>query len=282
MNLWTVASIVMLAIIFWLNATIIATPYIAKLSGQATPLMNKKAGVITILLLSASLMYFMFIVGDLADAGLSGMFDPMYMEFIQTGPIGQFVLLQIGAAVLWLVVAVVGLPPIRVLAYMGAAALMSWSFLGMGHSAEAAWWAKLAFLIHLLAAWLWFGSLHGLRHLATSVPPAKARRIMETFGSHMSIAVPALIIAGMLMYRSATGQWIPALPFNSYTFVLAAKLLLVGLILVMAAIHKFKLVPQLDGALAAHRLKQSITVEMLLAVLIIMLAMTLSSGLSPR
>ena len=97
----------------------------------------------------------------------------------------------------------------------------------------------------------------------------------------MSVAVPILLIAGVVMYRSATGQWIPELPLTSYDTVLLAKLVFVALILLVAARHKLTLVPQLNSESAAKRLKQSITAEMVLAVTIFILASALSSAFSP-
>ena len=98
---------------------------------------------------------------------------------------------------------------------------------------------------------------------------------------HMSAAVPILLIAGLVMYRSATGRWMPELPLTSYDTVLLAKLVFVALILLVAALHKLKFVPQLNDNAAAKRLKNSITAEMVLAVTIFTLASALSSAFSP-
>ncbi|RUO56645.1 MULTISPECIES: copper resistance D family protein [Pseudidiomarina] len=280
MTLWSVASVLTLAFIFWLNAVMTASPYIVYLSGLKKQ-SERKNSLVALLLLLASLLYFFLKVGSFAAEGFAGMIDTTYMQFIWTGPVGLFIQLQVTVAVVWIFYSVVKVTSIQWMLYVAAVGLMGWSFLSIGHGSDAVWWSKLALLIHLLIAWVWFGSLNSLRKLATSVSPDKSKAIMERFGMHMSAAVPILLIAGVVMYRSATGQWIPELPLTSYDTVLLTKLVFVALILLVAARHKLKLVPQLNNESAAKRLKQSITVEMVLAVTIFILASALSSAFSP-
>ncbi|KJY97154.1 copper resistance D family protein [Pseudoalteromonas ruthenica] len=280
MTLWSMASVLTLAFIFWLNSVITASPYIAYLSGLKK-LSEQKNSVVALLLLLASLLYFFLKVGSFTAEGFAGMVDSTYMQFIWAGPVGLFIQLQVTVAVVWIIYSVVKVTSIQWMLYVVAVGLMGWSFLSIGHGSDALWWGKLALLTHLLVAWVWFGSLNSLRKLATSVSLDKAKLIMERFGGHMSAAVLILLIAGVVMYRSATGQWLPELPLTSYDTVLLAKLVFVALIFLVAALHKLKLVPQLNNESAAKRLKQSITVEMVLAVTIFILASALSSAFSP-
>lgn len=281
MTLWIVASIVVLATIFWLNAIIMATPYIDYLFGLKKQSANKKSAIVALLLLFAGTLYFFLKVGSFAGEGLAGIVDPTYIRFIWEGPIGQFVQWQGIVACLWLIYPLLVPTRIKWVAYALVVALMGMSFLNMGHGSDAVWWGKLALLTHLLIAWLWFGSLNSLRKLATSAPLTNTQWIMQRFGAHMSVAVPVLLIAGLVMYRSATGQWVPDLPLVSYDIVLLTKLGLVACIMLVAALHKLKLVPELDNELAAKRLKKSITVEMGLAFAIFIMASALSSAFSP-
>ncbi|WP_235598882.1 copper resistance D family protein [Idiomarina sp. 28-8] len=281
MPLWSVASVLTLAFIFWLNAVMTASPYIVYLSGLKKQSDRRTNVVVALLLFLASLLYFFLKVGSFAAEGLAGMLDTTYMQFIWTGPVGLFIQLQVTAAVAWMIYSVVKVTSLQWMLYLAAVGLMGWSFLSIGHGSDAVWWGKLALLIHLLVAWVWFGSLNSLRKLATSVSLDRAKVIMERFGGHMSAAVPILLIAGVVMYRSATGQWIPELPLTSYDTVLLAKLVFVALILLVAARHKLTLVPQLNNESAAKRLKQSITAEMVLAITIFILASALSSAFSP-
>lgn len=281
MALWTMASIILLAAIFWLNATIAATPYIIHLSGIKKPSMNKRCLVVSPLLLFITILYFFVKVGSFAGEGLAGAVDTAYGHFIWSGPIGEFVQLQGIVAAIWLAYSVTSYSLIKWISYLLAVALMASSFLNIGHGSDAVWWGKVALLAHLLVAWFWFGSLNSLRKLAVSVPVCKAQKIMKRFGAHMTVAVPVLLIAGVVMYRSAAGQWLPDLPLSSYDTTLLLKLSLVAAILLIAAVHKFKFVPQLTNDSVAKRLKQSLTVEIVLAVAIFIVASALSSAFSP-
>lgn len=220
-------------------------------------------------------------VGSFAGEGLKGMSDVSYMQFIWVGPVGQFIQLQGIAAAALIIYAVVSIKPVKWAVFAVALGVMGWSFLTIGHGSDAVWWGKLALVTHLFVAWLWFGSLNALRKQATAEPISKTKIIMERFGAHMSGAVPILLVAGVVMYRSATGHWIPDVPLSSYDMALMTKLFLVTCILLFAARHKLKLVPQLDSKQAAKRLRTSITIEMVLAVGIFVMASALSSAFSP-
>ncbi|MGQ4277257.1 copper resistance D family protein [Pseudidiomarina sp. E22-M8] len=282
MTVWTVASTLVLATIFYLNALITATPYIQYLSGVEKPAIRKTDTITALLLLLAAIAYFCLRVGSFAGEGISGMADLDFMKFIWVSPAGEFVKLQILASALWLVYSMFSSLHIKRIIYVLVVVAISWSFLSMGHGKDAVWWGKIALLTHLLVAWVWFGSLNSLRKLATSVPVTKAQAIMMRFGVHMLMAVPLLLIAGGIMYRSATGQWIPKSPLTTYDFVLFTKLGFVILILFMAALHKFKFVPKLNNKNSAKRLKKSIAIEMILAIVILVLALALSSSFSPN
>lgn len=281
MTTWTLASVFVLALIFWLNATLAAGPYVAYLSGIRASTATRRKVSTALLLLLASTLYFFLKVGSFAGEGIKGMADTTFMQFIWVGPVGSFAQLQAVVAAVWMVHIVIKAPFIKWGLFLVAMALMLWSFFSIGHGSEAPWWGKLAFSAHLLVAWLWFGSLNSLRTLSTSVSLAEAKIIMERFGAHMSVAVPLLLIAGVVMYRSATQQWLPDFPLTSYDQALLIKLVVVALILSLAALHKFRLVPQLDTEEGAKRLKFSITIEMLFAITIFIMASALSSAFSP-
>lgn len=281
MTTWTLASVFVLALIFWLNATLAAAPYVAYLAGTSASSGVRGKVVTALLLLLASTLYFFLKVGSFAGGGIMGMADTTFIQFIWVSPVGSFVQLQAVVAVVWMVHFATKAPLIKWGLFLVVMALMLWSFFRIGHGSEAPWWGKLAFSVHLLVAWLWFGSLNSLRTISTSVSLDKTKTVMERFGVHMSVAVPLLLIAGVVMYRSATQQWLPDFPLSSYDQALIAKLAFVALILAVSALHKFRLVPQLDTAAAAKRLKFSITIEMVFAISIFIMASALSSAFSP-
>ena len=138
MTLWSVASVLTLAFIFWLNAVMTASPYIVYLSGLKKQ-SERKNSLVALLLLLASLLYFFLKVGSFAAEGFAGMIDKTYMQFIWTGPVGLFIQLQIAVAIAWIVYSVVKLKRIKWVLYVVAIGLMGWSFLSIGHGSDAVW-----------------------------------------------------------------------------------------------------------------------------------------------
>lgn len=282
MTFWTIAGVVALTVIIGLNATQIAAPYINHLAALARPKVDKKGLVLGVTLLLMSVLYFFINVGNFAGEGLSGMTDSSYIGFIWAGPVGLFTQFQIAVVLAWFIYCVIQNPHLRAIAYLLTLAAVSMSFLSIGHASDAAWWGKLALLAHFIVACVWFGSLYSLRKLATSLPIAEAQSVMVKFGAHMTGAVPVLLAAGVLLYRSATGVWLPSTPFSSYDIVFMTKLSLVVLILLLAALHKLVFVPQLQTPAKTKRLQTSVTWEIVLAIGILTAAAALSSAFSPH
>ena len=63
--------------------------------------------------------------------------------------------------------------------------------------------------------------------------------------------------------------------------MLIMKLLLVSSILMLAVRHKYKLVPNLKRALGSSKLNKSISIEMLIAFLILLITAGLTSIVGP-
>lgn len=281
MTLWSVATTFLLAAILWLNATLIASPYVNYVSARQYHVSAKYNFVLGICLLVLAGLYVVVNVGNFANEGLRGMFDTAYLNFILVGPIGQFAKFQVAAIIAWFIYAGSTSSSLKLLAFLMVILSLSISFFSMGHANDAPWWGKLAVFIHLFIAWLWFGSLSSLRQIATSLPPAAAKNTMEKFGSQMLVAVPILIIAGIIMYRSSSGQWFPQVTLTAYDIALLTKLALVIVILCIAAVHKFYFVPRLENSVVAKHLKTSITVELILGITIFIAAAALSSVFAP-
>ncbi|WP_258239705.1 CopD family protein [Pseudidiomarina homiensis] len=282
MTVWTGVGVVILTVIFVLNATLIASPYINYLADLARPKVDKKGLVLGVALLLMSVLYFFINVGNFAGEGLSGLFDTNYIRFMWAGPVGLFTQLQMAGVLAWLIYCAIQSSHLKTITFLVTLGALSISFLSMGHASTAAWWGKLALLAHLLVAWIWFGSLYPLRKLATSLPIAEAQSVMMKFGAHMSGSVPVLLLAGALLYRSASGHWLPSPPVSSYDIVFLTKLSLVILILLLAALHKLVFVPQLKTPAKAKRLQTSVTWEIVLAIAILAIAAALSSAFSPN
>jgi copper resistance protein D len=142
--------------------------------------------------------------------------------------------------------------------------------------------------LHLFAVSLWLG---GLIPLAALVSRAFCRRdrsvaaavqaICMSFGNIAILAVGIIVISGIsitaLVVRDATD-----LKTGSYAALLALKLVLFGLMLIVAGVNRFRLVPRLadpDHGSAAGRLWWSLLAEAILgsAVLVIAGALGITS-----
>ncbi len=175
-----------------------------------------------------------------------------------------------------------------------------------GHAATLApRWAVLpAWIIHAAVAAFWIGSL---TPLLRGVSPFIAERneaapgkeydacaspseVLRTLGSFSRIALPAvltMLAAGVLLAILQCGtEAIAAFDMSSrYALVLAIKIALVCVLLGLAALNRFKLVPRLaldtSDAAARRALGNALMVELLVGVSVIAAAAVLSQQPPP-
>jgi putative copper export protein len=126
--------------------------------------------------------------------------------------------------------------------------------------------------IHLIGISYWLGAFYPLRLIAYRSDPPGVSLIMKRYGDIAVYVVAVLMAAGFTLL------WImlesPLALFESdYGRALAIKLLFVGGLLGLATVNRYVLTPTLSrGDISAlPRLRNSITVEMLLAGLILVL-----------
>ncbi|HEX6143282.1 MAG TPA: CopD family protein [Geminicoccaceae bacterium] len=150
-----------------------------------------------------------------------------------------------------------------------------------GHVTTAgAWWLTAPVLVaHGLCVALWIGSLGGLV-IQVARDGRDAGLMLERFSR---IAVPAVIVllaSGTLMAILQVRDP-ETLLTTTYGRILLLKLAVVTLLLLLAAINKWRLTPAIraGAARAAHRFRQTVGLEAAGAALI--LAATASLGLTP-
>ncbi|WP_193161769.1 CopD family protein [Microbulbifer hainanensis] len=237
-------------------------------------------GCIAGLLLSAIGLFIQ--VGAFAESGLSGMFDPVYLSILWQSPAGSVALTQSlgfvaaglaallllrrqrrSAAVLWLL----------------AATLLLLPFGWRGHTAEASPLLGPALSLHAGIAALWIGALYPLWCLNRNGEPRQIRHGMEQFGRLAAWLVALLVFCGAWILYALLGSFAPLVQ-SSYGLALCVKLLLVGVLLLLAAQNKWRLVPQLPATTA--RLSRSIRAEILLGAIILLLTALLSTLMGPE
>ena len=195
--------------------------------------------------------------------------------------------------------AVIGVPAMLVLIYafgqgadkpktgaltVGAVAAIG-SFLVTGHAATAApvWLMATVVAIHLFGASFWFGALYPLFKTAGTTDATQAGVVMTKFSVWAMFSVGLIILSGLAI--SFVQVESPSkLLGNAYGAGLVRKLVLVAIILGLAAYNKLVLTPALEkgDATASHRIRRTIRIEIVVYVLILGAAMSLTLTTPPR
>ncbi|MEJ5209538.1 copper homeostasis membrane protein CopD [Denitratimonas sp. CY0512] len=176
------------------------------------------------------------------------------------------------------------LPVRRVSLFAGIAlATLAWN----GHAAAgdgAAGSARLvAGVVHLLAAGAWLGAIAALLGVLVTRHATGAREIrslLHAFALPGSVIVGLLAASGAFHYADLLG-WSGTMLFEgSYGRLMALKLALFGAMLVLAALHRWWLVPRLERkefgpVRPRRRLQWSIGMEGLGALLIVLIVSVL-------
>ncbi|WP_024889949.1 copper homeostasis membrane protein CopD [Luteimonas huabeiensis] len=184
--------------------------------------------------------------------------------------------------------------PLAVALAGGALASLAWN----GHAAAGegvAGAVRLAAgLVHLLAAGGWIAAvLMFLGMLLRGKEASGSGRLRSThdflhgFSTLGTIFVAALVVSGIVHYGDLTAWSFSALFQSTYGKLLLFKLALFGGMLGLGALHRWTLVPRLGRALTSgdpaqevRALRQSVTAEAALAILILIVVSVLGT-LSP-
>lgn len=169
---------------------------------------------------------------------------------------------------------------------LGAAVAVSGSFLLTGHTvqAEPGWLAITSGLVHTLAAAAWFGGLVMLGitlRARRDADAAQAATVVARFSTVATAAVILVSVAGAA--RATTLMPLTAAGLGSaYGVVLVAKVLLVGVVFVVAGYNHRYLVPAVRAAgdAAQRRLRRTVRFEGL-ALAVVIAASAVLANLSP-
>jgi putative copper resistance protein D len=171
------------------------------------------------------------------------------------------------------------------LARIAGAALLLTSIAGTGHAgADITPYGTFhvaADSLHLLAASAWLGGLVPLAIvLAAPLPSDWHAGILHRFSAMGMLAVAAILLSGIVNAILQLGSF-GALFGTRYGLVLIVKIAVFAIMLVFAAMNRFRLVPALerDSAPLAH-LRRNVLAEQLLGLLVL-LAVAVLGTLSP-
>lgn len=232
-------------------------------------LMGGTLGVLT------TLTAFDIQVGGAADQGWGGMYDPNIASMILHSHSGHAQVARLFGFVLIILLAKTyqggfGLRQwwTRLMAVL-AVVLLVFSFASQGHTANVGGVAPWLIFLHVLMMSIWMGALWPLWCASRAVAGQPLQQLMHQFGNLASVIVGVLIICGvtvaLLLFDS-----LHTLLTTPYGYGFMLKLLLVALILLLAASHKWWLTPRLTQPAYANRLSRSIVLEMVVGVLILL------------
>jgi putative copper resistance protein D len=184
---------------------------------------------------------------------LSAIADPGLRQIVLDSPLAAAFACRIGGIVLLIAGLAWWSSPARALALLGALGALT-AFTLTGHTASFSPRLLLAalLLVHIGIAAFWFGSLLPLRRIALQESPANAGRVIEAFSKVALILVPLLAAAGTALAVLFLGSW--GNLASAYGRLILVKIALFGLLMVLAAMNRWRYGPRLArGARGAGR-----------------------------
>jgi putative copper export protein len=135
--------------------------------------------------------------------------------------------------------------------------------------------------VHLLVVAFWFGALAPLWLAIANETPADAARVLRRFSALASWLVPGIALAGLAMALLLIDA--VAVLRRPYGLLLLAKLGLFTVLVVLAAVNRWRFTPALQApAVPARRaLQRSIVAEYLLIITVLAVTATLTTLYSP-
>lgn len=244
----------------------------------------------------AELLFFLLKVGELADTGFLGVFDIEYAKILWRTPIGVVLRYRSFAFLLVLIVAFfthsklvrLSSPPGKMFFYplliaQGIALLLIISLFRIsGHVSVLDDLSWIVVGIHFLAFCCWIGSLFPLHWTLENSSMVIAKTLLTRFSVAGSIAVGLMVTTGFYVTYRLTGFSIEEF-LSAYGQYLLLKIVFVLSILFVAALNKWRFVPELEGFDVASRLnmRQSLRIEVLLSAIVLVITAYVSSQLSP-
>jgi putative copper resistance protein D len=200
-----------------------------------------------LLAITSAFGHFFVRVGAVLEEGVSGMFEPDIVSIIWNSAIGEALLIRVLGLLLLLVA----------LVFLWRKRRLTGTWVEPG--ARVAWLGFSGLLLTAASYTEAMGTLYPLWLACHRLASAEAHAVLHRFGQFAVVAVLLVVLAGLfLSYQLTAGN---NLFTSSYGLFLITKLILVLLLLGLAALHKFVLVPQLLSSQDASRLKKSLLIE---------------------
>lgn len=232
-------------------------------------------------------IWFLVCTGAMAEEGIEGMLDTDMLEMMWYSSIGDVALLKfIGFSIL---VALLVIQPkissnnklIWDLSYLAGLLILTFSFTLSGHGAELGLLDQILIATHAFVMAWWFGTLLPLIVACKEDSDKELHDVMHRFGQQAMFMVSVLLIAGLYVAIQLVGSF-AALLNSGYGQVLLTKLVAVTGIMLIAAYHRFLLVPSLKYENSREKLSKSISIEAVVALAILTITASLTSLVGPE
>ena len=233
-------------------------------------------------------------IGMINNSGLAGMLDWSMAKILLDTQIGDVTLYRIvgfavaiAAAAFFLFKAyrLTKAPAgmfFRPLFTVNALVLMglALSFPIAGHVSVLNDWSRFFLALHVLAFAFWIGLLWPFRVLSKTPDLELLQTKLRNFGHHAVGVLAVLGVAGFVMLWQLFGS-IAEFYGSPYGLAMSFKLLIVLIILSIASFNKLRLVPAIIEVGGAERFRQSVTIELVVALIILLLTSYLSTLVGP-
>ncbi len=241
-----------------------------------------------------SLFGFLVQIGMVVNNGPIGMFDRGIGSIYLDSPLGDTTFFQLSGFALTFILGLTYANKIQritspprldyfrffntgcILAFL----LLIFSFRFSGHISILSVTSKLSIAAHYSAFAAWIGSLYPLYCLSFSENLEYIQDRVKKFGDSAVALVAVLIVAGGLMVIELFDSIAEAFS-TKYGQIFLIKLSLVVLILAIAAINRLRLTPRLVSKSGVVLFRQSLKVEILVALLILSITTYFSTIVGP-
>lgn len=170
-----------------------------------------------------------------------------------------------------------------VLSLIGATlAIGAFTFTGHTATHPMRWLLSILLLGHLLVVAFWFGALAPLYRVSSREPAGVAASVIEAFSKLAVWIVPGLLIAGLglavVLLRNLAGLATP------YGWLLLVKVSLFALLMLLAALNRWRLGPAIGrgDARASRSFRRSVAAEYVLIAGVLAVTAALTTFFSPQ
>ena len=236
--------------------------------------------------LTASILQVPIEAGAMAESGFLGMIDPFMLEIVWRSVIGDQAVFRVLAFIVTLIAVCTWKMKTDSSHFLNFSitflmfGAITYSFTFTGHSADKSVWVQSILTLHIMAIASWVGSLWPLYKSCKLLPITLIKKLTEYFGQAAIVIVFVLIISGITLLVRYFNTF-DELFTSNYGQLILVKLFFVSAMLLLGAWHKLFLVPDITQQQNVDTLKKSISVEMLIALFVLIITSIFTTLVGP-